>query len=322
MKYLFFDTESSNCFNNMYKMCEWGSLLTDEAFNVFPRTKMDVLINPGRDGKFNLTGRKGGRDLVLAHSEAEYKAARLFKDHYDNIKFFLSQKDALIFLWASENDIQALLDQCVRYGLPMISFVSYDVQMLFKKAFPETPGMSGLESAMKLLNLDTDGIKAHRPDDDSLMTSMVLKRLCEKSGKTVRELIEDCPKCKMESISTYKDMKARHEANLERKRLEEGRKKVLKPYLDELNVIFNHGYPKDTPNERIFCTSRCFREHIDETLEKIKQWINRGFFLGKTSDAKYFVCYDSADKERLAANPDFANMEFVSADEFDALTDN
>ena len=46
MRYLFFDTESSNCFGNIYKMCEWGSLITDEAFNVLPGTKRDVLMNP------------------------------------------------------------------------------------------------------------------------------------------------------------------------------------------------------------------------------------------------------------------------------------
>ena len=137
MRYLFFDTESSNCFGNIYKMCEFGRLITDTQFKVLPGKKRDVLINPGRDGKFNLIGRKGGRDLILAHDYAEYKEAPLFDDLYENIKFLLSQKDVKIFLWASENDIKALLDQCFRYRLPKISFVSYDVQALYKAAMPE-----------------------------------------------------------------------------------------------------------------------------------------------------------------------------------------
>ena len=72
VNYLFFDTESSNCFNNLYKMCEWGSLMTDSSFRIIPDSKRDILIDPGKAGKFHLKGRKGRPDLVLAHSHSQY----------------------------------------------------------------------------------------------------------------------------------------------------------------------------------------------------------------------------------------------------------
>ena len=320
MRYLFFDTESSNCFNNVYKMCEWGSLITDESFNILPGTKKDILMNPGRDGKFNLKGRKGGRDLELAHSEESFRAAPKFDNQYDNIKFLLSQSDLLIFLWASENDIQALLNQCHRYELPNISFVSYDVQMLFEDAFPEIKGPRSLEKAMEYLGLNMEGIVPHRPDDDALMTSMILRALCVKTRKTVKQLIDDCPRCRMESISAYLDMQNRHKAKMERRRLEESRKKALAPYNAELNEIFDKGVPEDVPWEKTFSTSKEVKMHIDEALPRIKTWLERGFFLKRNLAVPYLVYYDDAEREKLASILDLTNLKLISIDEFDALS--
>ena len=320
MRYLFFDTESSNCFSNIYKMCEWGSLITDEAFSVFPGTKRDVLMNPGRDGKFNLTGRKDGRDLILAHPYEDYKAAPLFENQYDNIKFLLVQKELTIFLWASENDIQALLDQCFRYRLPKIAFVSYDVQMLFKAAFPEIKGTPSLEKAMELLGLSMEGITAHRPDDDALMTSMILKALCVKAGKTVKQLIDECPRCRMESISAYLDMQKRHKAKMEIRRLDEARKKALAPFNAALNEIFAQGVPEGAPREKTFSVSAEMKRHIDETLGGIKIWLERGFFLKRNLNVPCLVYYDEEEREKLATHLDLTNLKLVSIEEFDALT--
>ncbi len=225
MKYLFFDTESANCYGNLYKMCEWGSLMTDEDFNVIPDTKCDVLFNPGRDGKFSLTGRKDGRDVVLAHPYEAYQSAMLFCDYYEIIRVLVCQKDRPVFLWASDNDIQALLDQCFRYKLPKIPFISYDVQKLFMTACPEEKRIPSLEKAMELLGLSMEGLTPHRPDDDALMTSMVLKEICKRTEKTVWQLIEECPQCRKASIPYYYVMKGRAKERWERRqRAEESRK--------------------------------------------------------------------------------------------------
>ena len=320
MNYLFFDTESSNCFNNLFKMCEWGSLLTDASFNVLPGSKKDILMNPGKDGKFNLAGRKDGRDLVLAHPSEAYKSSPLFEDYYDNIEYLLKQKDILIFLWASENDIKALLDQCHRYRLPKIPFVSYDVQVLFKKAFPKVKGTPSLEKAMSQLGLSLEGIVPHRPDDDALMTALILKGLCEKTGKTVKELIEKCPSCMKESILVYKNMEKRHKAKLERRRIEAGRNKALAPYNAALNELLAKPIPEDTPKEKTFSISVGMKRNIDVTLGRIQVWLQRGFFLKKTLEVPYLVYYDEEERKKLATHLDLTELKLVSMDELDALS--
>ena len=111
MRYAFFDTESSNNFNHISKMCEFGCVLADADLNPIMSSSRDMLMNPGRDGKFALLNRKDGRDLVLAHPYEAYYASPIFPAYYDNIRFFLTQKDTMYFLWAGENDIKALHDQ-------------------------------------------------------------------------------------------------------------------------------------------------------------------------------------------------------------------
>lgn len=314
MKYIFFDTESANSFGNIYKMCEFGVLMTNTDFAVLPGSKKDILMNPGRDGKFHLTGRKSGRDLILAHYYDEYLKAPTYEDQYDNIGYILRQPDAMIFLWAAENDIQALLDQCHRYRLPELSFVSYDVQILFRALFPEIKKRPPLEGAAKHLGMDIEGITLHRPDDDALLTSMVLKALCEKAGKSVLELVKEYSQCEMESVSTYREMlKCRQE--------KVAIKAKMAFYNEKLNEILAMPVPDDVPNEKIFSVSTPMRRHIDETLEPIQNWLSRGYFLKKRfSEAPVVVYYNEEDRDRLSALPELAESKLVSIDEFDAMT--
>jgi len=309
MKYAFFDTESSNCYGNCYKMCEWGTFVTDSAFNPIPGTNKDILINPGRDGKFNLTGRKDGRDLVLAHEEREYRFANTFDHHYDNIKFFLEQKDTMFFLWAAENDIQVIIDQCIRYRLPKISFVTHDVQMLFKKEFPEVKDTPSLEKAMEILGLSMDGIVQHRPDEDSRMTMMVLKALCEKTGKSAEELIAECPKCRMESLSAYDDLQRRHAENVKRKEAGRALAKLMETEPDP-----------NVPKERTFTVSAEMKRHIVETIAAIKRWISRGYYFRTNLDVGYLVYYDENNKNLLIEQLRTDEFHLVSIDEFDGIT--
>ena len=263
---LFVDTESSNCFGNLYKMCEYGQCATDVHFNEMPKGRQDIIMNPGRDGKFYLAGRKGHRDIILAHTEDEYRKAPLFPEFHNDISFFLKQENALVFMWASENDIQALLDQCWRYKMTRISFVSYDVQRIFMKAFPEFGGIPSLEKAAAFLGIDIKDNTLHRPDEDAYITMMILKAIVEKTGKTVMELIRDCPACQNESTKAYVTMKKRHKENAERRAVINKRKAELAPYHNELNALLSAPAPEDTPKEKMFAVSLEMKMHVDETL--------------------------------------------------------
>lgn len=208
--------------------------MTDSSFHIIPDSKRDILMDPGKAGKFHLKGRKGRPDFVLAYSNSQYRKAPTFDACYDEVRGYIQQEGILIFLWSSENDIQALLDQCRRYDLPKISFVSYDVQTLFQTYIWKCERLASLGVAMEALHISKEGITPHRPDDDSLMTMLVLKAIGEKTGKSVAQLIQECPQCKMESISKYDEMMESHKKRVERQRLRNERKKALK----SLNAIF------------------------------------------------------------------------------------
>ena len=315
MRYLFVDTESSNCFNSLYKMCEYGQIVTDESFAEIEGGRKDILINPGKGGKFHLTGRKGHRDLVLAHPESEYKHAPYYYRVHHDIAFNLQEPSTMVFLWASENDIQALLDQCVRYDLPKISFVSYDVQRLFKKACPECKGTPGLDKAAAHLGIDIGDITLHRPDEDAYLTMLVLKAILEKTGKSLKELLEECPSCRVESIQAYADM-LKHWAE----KLEAERKKAeLSPYNEELNALLSSPTPEDTPKEKKFSVSKEMKQHIDETLPLIKKWTGKGFFPRRKLDVGYLVCFDEAERDYLSGILDTSELKLILIDEFDSL---
>ena len=317
MRYIFLDTESSNSFNNIYKLCEYGFVITDEHLNTAQGVNKDVVINPGegRGARFNLVGRKGGRDLILAHSADEYKAAKTFDIHYDNLKFLLNQKDVRIFLWAGENDIQAILDNCYRYRLPKIAFASYDVQVIYKRIVQ--PKMTpSLEKAMSELGLSCDGIVAHRPDDDSKMTLMILKALCEKTGKNVENLIAEFPECRRESIPAYEKMRQRHKAKVQKRIADEKEKARLKPYNDELNAIFAQEHEEECDFDKLFSVSAGVKRHIDAALESIKKWISCGYRFKRNLAVKYLVVYDEEEARILKEKLDTTNLTIVTMKEF------
>ena len=319
MRYLFLDTESSNCFGNIYKLCEYGFVIADEDFKTMEGGNKDVVINPGegKDARFNLTGRKGGRDLVLAHTEEEYKAAHTFDVYYGDLKFLLTQKDIRIFFWAGENDVQAILDNCYRYSKPLIPFVSYDVQIIYRKIM-QLKTRPGLKNAMAELGLSCEGIVAHRPDDDAKMTLMVLKALCEKTGKDVETLIAESPECKRDSILAYQRMRRKHEAKVQKAIADEEEKARLKPYNDELNAIFAQEHEDKCDFDKLFSVSNGMKRHIDETLEDIKRWISAGYRLKRNLAVRYLVAYGKEEAKVLNEKLDTSKLTILTMAEFES----
>ena len=317
---LFVDTESSNCYNDVYKMCEYGHYMTDTRFNEIRNGRKDILMNPGRDGKFNLIGRKGHRDLILAHTHGEYMRSPRFDEFHNDISFYLNQQSALVFMWASENDIQALLDQCFRYRMTCPSFVSYDVQQIFMKEFPDFKGFPSLEKAAAFLGLNIEGITQHRPDEDAYITMMILKEIARKTGKGVMELIRDCPACQCESIREYKSMKRRHKENAIRRAEINKRKAELAPYHEELNELMSAPTPEDAPKEILFAVSLEMKTHIDETLPLIKGWIDKGYYLRRNLNVGYLVAYNEDERQHLLGILDTSELKVLTANEFEAIT--
>ena len=88
MKFLFFDIECSNCFNNIGKMCEFGYVLTDEKFNIITKNCYVMSPGKGRENRFKLRNRKNQIDIDLAYEEEYYYQQDEFDKYYDKIKKF------------------------------------------------------------------------------------------------------------------------------------------------------------------------------------------------------------------------------------------
>ena len=207
MRYLFFDTESSNCYRGVHKMCEYGQALTDEGFRLLEEEQKDILLNPNPNGKFNLRSKEGD-GITLAHEEKEYFASPKFPSIYDYLDEALTDPDTAVFLWSGENDVRTIVDSCHRYGLPGIAFVCYDVQVLYHHYLQRKgENVVSLSKAMEALGIDMTGIIPHRPDHDAIMTMLVLKGLCKRCDKSVRELIASCPEAGYSSLSKYRELR-------------------------------------------------------------------------------------------------------------------
>ena len=189
MKYLFFDIECANCDNGNGKICSFGYVLTDEAFNILEYK--DLLIDP--KAKFKLRGYGKKKYIELAYPEAAFFASPPFTYYYETIKAMLTAEDTLIFGYAPENDASFLRSEFERYSLAEVDFTFYDVQRLFKAIIDtEDKNLCSLSHACEILQIDTAFI-THKSCDDAFATMLVLKQLCNTTSKSVTELLNDFP---------------------------------------------------------------------------------------------------------------------------------
>lgn len=181
MDYLFFDIECANCYQGNGKICSFGYVLCDEDFNVIK--KEDIVINP--KSKFNLKGRRGTPDLVLAYSEDEFKAAPKFVYYYPFIKKLLEAPNRLVVGHALINDVNFLNYETRRYKCPSFDFEFLDSQVLYGE-FSDSARQRGLDKIAEDLHIE---FLAHRSDEDSYATLLYVKYICEHFSKTLPELV-------------------------------------------------------------------------------------------------------------------------------------
>lgn len=247
MEYLFFDIE---CCDGRH-ICEFGYVITNEQFEVLEQEC--ILINPQK--KFRLTGRKDKRDLILTHSEEEYKASLIFSEYYEKIKNLIEKENRKIFGFSMGNDIQFLRIACKRYGLEIIKFNNtYDVQKMIKKFSGNT---ISLEKAAMALEIPITKL-LHESSYDAFLTMEIFKKLSEFDNQKFEA-----------SFSKYKEKNIYDELNEKINKLfqnpdsfgeEEIRKiitkfiklskqngKIVNPALSEKTVCFSTLYEKERP---------------------------------------------------------------------------
>ena len=185
-KYLFFDIECANCYNNCAKLFSLGYVVTDENFNII-REKEDVLINP-RDRFDWYVAKK-----MMAYPREIFADKPAFPEFYDFFREMFEDPDTVVIGYAVTNDVHFLQDDCKRYDLMPYTYRFYDVQQIYARQ-PENNTARNLEDSL----LAWCGIEAenmHRSDEDAYNTMLILKAICAYHGKNITELLEAYPDC-------------------------------------------------------------------------------------------------------------------------------
>lgn len=182
MRYVFFDIECACVFKNVAKMCAFGYVVTDEAFQVLARE--DILLNPR--GKFHLTDRKGREGLVLPYEYEDFKKYPLFRDEYPRIRALLEDKEAIVLGHATMNDVNYLNLETRRYKLPSFRFSFYDTQFFYMNVTGEFGRQYGLGAMAEELGVD---FVPHRAVDDAYATMRVCEALCAREKTDVHGLV-------------------------------------------------------------------------------------------------------------------------------------
>ncbi len=285
MEYLFFDIE---CCDGK-QICEFGYVITDAAFT--PIKKDIILINP--DAVFNLGWSAGPK---LFYKFSQYRAAKKFPKYYDEIRA-LMKGDRTVVGYATYNDARFLHIATERYGLPTLAFKYMDVQKLFKKLFPESKTCS-LETACTEMGVDSSAY-FHKSDDDAMMTALVLKRMTERTGKSVNELMDNA--CRGEitaegkiidaDVVTFDDRLARAK-NDETNKLNANNKRVL-------DALAMHVRPavrvENSPlkGKRVMFSRNYEKNHFREMLAITCALRDRGGrYTAKSGECNTFVRFD------------------------------
>ena len=186
MKYLFFDIECANCYQNCAKIFSLGFCITDENFNVL-HDKEDVLINP-RDRFDWYVAKK-----MMAYPREIFKDFPPFPDFYDRFKAMFEDEDTMVIGYAVTNDVHFLHDDCKRYGLPPLTYKFYDVQQLYARQ-PVNNTAKNLEDSL-LSWCDVEPENLHRSDEDAYNTMLIMKAIAAYHGTNLPGLMEMFPDC-------------------------------------------------------------------------------------------------------------------------------
>lgn len=186
MKYLFFDIECANCYNNCAKIFSLGYVITDEKFNIL-HDKEDVLINP-RDRFDWYVAKK-----MMAYPRSIFGSLPPFPDFYERFREMFEDPDTVVIGYAVTNDVHFLHDDCRRYGLAPYEYRFYDVQQIYARQ-PENNTAKNLEDSL-LAWCGAEAENLHRSDEDAYNTMRILKAIAEYHGTDLAGILEMYPDC-------------------------------------------------------------------------------------------------------------------------------
>ncbi len=218
MKYLFFDIECANCYQNCAKIFSLGYVITDEDFNIIHPME-DVLINP-RDRFDWYVAKK-----MMAYPREIFKDMPPFPDFYERFREMFEDEDTMVIGYAVTNDVHFLHDDCKRYGLAPYTYRFYDVQQLYARQPVNNTAKNLEDSLLSWCNIEPQNL--HRSDEDAYHTMLIMKAIAEYHGTNLPGLMEMFPDCggsTKDGIIDYAWKKPEGEAK-KKKRRRKGKKK-------------------------------------------------------------------------------------------------
>ena len=184
VKILFFDMEFADgkVPGSVYS---FGYMMTNEDFEeLIPPT--DLLINP--ESTWNEYVEKN----ILAYPKEEVDAAPTFADRYEEIAALFAEADLAVG-FALGNDIRALRKDCERYGLPVITYASFDTERLCRK-LEEHKSAHGLGGCVQAW-CGEEPDHRHRSDGDAYATMLLFRAICNAKHVTPDMMVLAYPEC-------------------------------------------------------------------------------------------------------------------------------
>jgi len=300
MNYLFFDCEFSNSFNSIEKICEIGYVITDQNFKVL--ISKDILVNPGKDGRFYLKGRNGHSDCQLSHTEKEYYAAPMYPNFYGMLKNLFLKKDTIVFGYAVEYDLKAIDNNNRRYDLKPFNIKAYDIQKIykhFKNATPTTKTSLDF-AAEELVNpKEMKGFVKHNPTCDALASMLVLKALTKKMKMPLTDILGQHKDCK---FSLMEESQKRREK--EKKAKEDQERLAFFKTLYNKKVFNCLALPL---KGKAFYFSNGMMRNTEQMVKEARViYSNGGIIRRFTSKIDYILCLNNDDLDKVKKTKYFA----------------
>ena len=297
MKYLFYDIECANKFNNNPKMCEVGYVLTDENFNIL--SKKAFIMSPGSPSndlnRFDKRIPKMDKKFKWAYSSEYYYSCPEFPLYYDTIKDLLEDDDTLVFGFATKNDIWFLGSTTKRYNKKQIKYQAYDVQIMMKYYSKVKERITGLDEAfLKFYSTDKyKKIKRHLSCDDAYLTMMVFKKMCKNLNLSPSELVIKCDESQLNARKYMNNIFSEEEKNQKIFQLNNGKwEHFYNQYKKVINSNNNLKGKYVVISKRFNDDNGAFKKVI-ETI-KIKSLIPYNSLDGSS----FFIALNESDKEK------------------------
>lgn len=297
MKYLFFDIECSNCFNNIGKMCEFGYVVTDENFKII--TKNCYVMSPGKGGenKFKLRNRKNQVDIELSYEYEYYYEQPEFDSFYDKIKKLIEDKDTICFAWSIENDMRYLFNACERYNKNPYIYSCYDVQEIACKYLENNKKMHLIDTCSKIVGKDSIiQLQAHLSRDDAIMTMKILEKICITKNINSKELILKLDFSKLSSNDI--------ENKIKMARFKKNNNKLVEESVSQDKALIT----QDEYKNNIYCISGKVKNYFSD-INKLINFIhdNGGVLTKSLLKADYIIVYDDENKREIESKLDANN---------------